>query len=380
MSQSPDITKLLRDWSAGQGQAFEELMPLVFDDLRRMASRYLNKEAQGHILQSTALVNEVLIKLLKRRSLDWKDRKQFFGFVANQMRNTLVDYARLRDREKRGSGACHSTLDEAMAVVDSRHLDLVALDDALKDLAEVDPEARSVVELRFIVGLKQTEIAEILGVSKMTVRRRWRKARIWLYRELSVAGGIDESRSTSRAVVEVGQPGEGQPPGVGRRSPAPPARRRDSFLQARFPDAIPLGSPVALQARIVLKDREDSSEASPQTPKPASVARIPETAGTPLSKVPEGMEGMLVLHSPHFEQEGGNMRRFTVPAGSDSEWVVFTLKALRQGVHTPQLTAYCSGSFLGALVLKTRVDATGEASVDEMADEEYLEQIDVAKA
>ncbi len=182
----PAITQLLRDWSEGQEGALDQLMPLVFDDLRQMASRYLSKEAQGHILQSTALVNEVLLRLLKRESLQWQSRTQFFGFVANQMRNTLVDYARRRNASRRGGGARHSSLEEAMSAVELRRLDLVALDDALSDLALIDPEAQRVVELKFFVGLTLEEISGVLETSLMTVRRRWNKAKIWLYRELSL--------------------------------------------------------------------------------------------------------------------------------------------------------------------------------------------------
>lgn len=176
-------------------------MPLVFDDLHRMASRYLSKEAEGHLLQSTALVNEVLLKLLKCKSLAWENRKHFYGFVANQMRNTLVDCARERDRKKRGSGARHSSLEEALSVAESRYLDLVALDDALNDLEEVDKDARLVVELRFFVGLTLQQIADISGVSLMTVRRRWGRARVWLYRELSVAGKLSEPQPASEVVA-----------------------------------------------------------------------------------------------------------------------------------------------------------------------------------
>ena len=204
MSQSSEITRLLKAWSAGEDQALEELIPLVFDDLHRMASRYLSKEVEGHLLQSTALVNEVLLQLLKRKNLAWENRRHFFGFVANQMRNTLVDCARATDSRKRGSGARHSTLDEALTAAESRHLDLVALDDALNDLEEVDEEARLVVELRFFVGLTLQQIADISGVSLTTARRRWERARIWLYRELSAAGKISESQPESEVVVGEG--------------------------------------------------------------------------------------------------------------------------------------------------------------------------------
>ncbi len=185
----PEITVLLREWSSGADKALDQLMPLVFDDLHRMASRYLRKEHCGHILQSTALVNEVLLDLLRRDSLEWKDRRHFFGFIANQMRRTLVDHARKRLTAKRGDGIEPTSLDEAMSAADGRRLDLVALDDALKDLAGLDPEAQRVVELKFFVGLTLKEIADIEETSVMTVRRRWDKAKIWLYRELADGSG-----------------------------------------------------------------------------------------------------------------------------------------------------------------------------------------------
>ncbi len=185
----PEITVLLREWSSGADKALDQLMPLVFDDLHQMASRYLRKEHCGHILQSTALVNEVLLDLLKRDSLEWKDRRHFFGFVANQMRRTLVDHARKRLTAKRGDGIEPTSLDEAMSAADGRRLDLVALDDALRDLAGLDPEAQRVVELKFFVGLTLKEIADIEETSVMTVRRRWDKAKIWLYRELADGSG-----------------------------------------------------------------------------------------------------------------------------------------------------------------------------------------------
>ena len=185
----PEITELLKVWSDGEDEALDELMPLVFDDLHQMASRFLRGEQRGHTLQSTALVNEVLLKLLERDSLEWQNRQHFFAFIANQMRRTLVDYARKRLTAKRGGGVRPTSLDEAMSAADDRRLDLVALDEALRDLAVLDPEAQRVVEMKFLVGLTLREIADIEGVAVMTVRRRWDKAKIWLYRELSSGNG-----------------------------------------------------------------------------------------------------------------------------------------------------------------------------------------------
>ena len=181
---SVQITRLLQAWGDGEKEALDQLMPLVFDDLRRMASRYLRRE-RFHTLQSTALVNEVFLRLLNRRSLEWRNRSQFFGFVAQEMRRILVDYARKKKSARRGAGGHSVSLDEALAVAESRDIDLLALDDALGDLARLDSDLSRVVELRFFVGLSYDEIAELLGTSKSTIRRRWRSASAWLYRELA---------------------------------------------------------------------------------------------------------------------------------------------------------------------------------------------------
>lgn len=181
---SVQITGLLQAWGDGEKEALDQLMPLVFDDLRRMASRYLRRE-RFHTLQSTALVNEVFVRLLNRRSLEWRNRSQFFGFVAQEMRRILVDHARKKKSGRRGAGWHSVSLDEALAVAESRDIDLLALDDALGDLARLDSDLSRAVELRFFVGLSYDEIAELLGTSKSTIRRRWRSASAWLYRELA---------------------------------------------------------------------------------------------------------------------------------------------------------------------------------------------------
>lgn len=179
-----DVTTLLRDWGRGDERALDQLMPMVFSELRRVANGYFVGERPGHTLEPTALVNEVFMWLMEREQLQWESRTQFFGFAAQLMRRILVDYARSHQRQKRGSGVSVASLDEALSLAETRDVDLVALDDALTELAEIDPDGSRVVEMSFFAGLTQDEIAEVLQVSKMTVRRRWTAARLWLYREL----------------------------------------------------------------------------------------------------------------------------------------------------------------------------------------------------
>lgn len=180
----PDVTALLRDWGDGDQEALDQLAPLVLGELRRVAKGYFAGERPGHTLQPTALVNEVFMWLMDRKQLRWESRTQFFGFAARMMRRILVDYARANQRQKRGAGIAVASLDEALKLAETRDVDLVALDDALRELAEIDPEGSRVVEMSFFAGLTQDEIAEVLQISKMTVRRRWTAARLWLYREL----------------------------------------------------------------------------------------------------------------------------------------------------------------------------------------------------
>ncbi len=180
----PDITTLLQDWSHGDRQALNRLAPIVLGELRRVAGGYFAGERPGHTLQPTALVNEVFMWLLEREQVQWENRTQFFGFAANLMRRILVDYARTHRRDKRGGGIPAASLEEALDLAEAQDVDLVALDDALSELAKIDPEGCQVVVMRFFAGLSQDEISEVLKISKMTVRRRWTAARLWLYREL----------------------------------------------------------------------------------------------------------------------------------------------------------------------------------------------------
>ena len=184
VDSDPDVTQLLEDWSAGRSEALAELMPLVYGELRRVAHGYFVHERPDHTLQPTALVHEVFMWLMDRHEVRWESRTHFFGFAAQLMRRLLVDYARAHKAEKRGSGAAAAPLDEGLSLAKTRDVDLVALDVALKDLARIDPDGSRVVEMRFFAGLTHQEIAEVMGVSTMTVRRQWTAARLWLYRQL----------------------------------------------------------------------------------------------------------------------------------------------------------------------------------------------------
>jgi RNA polymerase sigma factor (TIGR02999 family) len=183
--QQQDVTRLLADWSKGDHRALEELTPLVYAELRRLASRFLRRERPDHTLQSTALVHEAFLRLVDQRSVQWQNRAHFFGVAAQLIRRILVDYARSRQTAKRGADAIKLSLDEALGVTERRDLDLVALDDALNNLARLDPQQSRIVELRFFTGLSIEETAEVLGVSPATVKREWVTAKALLYRELS---------------------------------------------------------------------------------------------------------------------------------------------------------------------------------------------------
>jgi len=188
--QAPqEVTQLLIDWSNGDQQAFERLLPLVYGELRKLAARYLARERQNHTLQSTALVHEAYIRMIDQNRVQWKNRAQFFGVAAQMIRRILVDHARSHHAAKRGSGAIKLSLDEAMAVPGGRDLDLVALDDSLHTLAELDGQQARIVELRFFGGLSIEETAEVLGISPATVKRDWASAKAWLYRDM-LRGGV----------------------------------------------------------------------------------------------------------------------------------------------------------------------------------------------
>lgn len=180
-----EITQLLVAWNNGDAAALEQLTPLVHTELHRLAKRYMAGERQGHILQTTALVNEAFMRLIDWRNVEWQNRAHFFGLAAQIMRRILVDFARARRREKRGGEALLVSLSEATNVAEDQRLDLVALDDALQTLEKLDPRQARVVELRFFAGLSLEETAEALKVSPRTVRRDWAVAEAWLYRELS---------------------------------------------------------------------------------------------------------------------------------------------------------------------------------------------------
>ena len=180
-----DITQLLKDWSDGDQQALTKLIPLVYDELRRLAQRYMAQERPDHTLQTTALVHEAYLRLVDLNNVRWQNRAHFFGVSAQLMRHILVDYARNQHAAKRGGANLKLSLDEAVNLSDERAVELVALDDAMARLASLDPQKSRIAELRFFGGLNIEEVAEILGVSAATVVRQWRLARAWLNREIS---------------------------------------------------------------------------------------------------------------------------------------------------------------------------------------------------
>jgi RNA polymerase sigma factor (TIGR02999 family) len=177
------ISQLLADWANRDPVARERLVPIVYDELRRLAHHYMRGERTGHTLQTTALVNEVYLRLTGIDSLRWRDRAHFFAMAATLMRRVLVDYARQRGREKRGGGVSVTSLDD-IAVAAESAVDIIALDDALERLATVDAQQSRVVELRFFAGLSVEETAEAIGISPATVKRDWATAKLWLYNEL----------------------------------------------------------------------------------------------------------------------------------------------------------------------------------------------------
>jgi RNA polymerase sigma factor (TIGR02999 family) len=182
---SPDVTALLSDWSEGKEEALERLTPIVYDELRRLARRYLARERRDHTLQSTALVHEAFLKLVDQKNVRWQNRAHFFAIAAQMVRRILVDHARAHQADKRGAGLPKLSLDEAIGVAEKRDLEVLALDDALKSLARIDPQQARIVELRFFAGLSIEETAEIVGVSPATVKRDWVTAKAYLFRELS---------------------------------------------------------------------------------------------------------------------------------------------------------------------------------------------------
>jgi len=196
-SSSHTVTQLLRAWRQGDAAALDQLVPVVYQKLRRLARHYMAGQRPGHTLQATALVNEAYMRLIDCEQVNWKDRAHFFAISARMMRRVLVEFARARQYQKRGAGARKTSLDEGVIASPQRGQDLVALDDALQALAAEYPRQAQVVELRFFGGLSVEETAEVLHVSAITVMRDWQLAKVWLARELkkrdSNAGGTIET-------------------------------------------------------------------------------------------------------------------------------------------------------------------------------------------
>lgn len=183
-----EVSAILQAWTAGDPRALERLTPVVYDELRRLARRYMRRERPGHSLQSAALVNEAYLRLVDYKRMRWQNRAHFFAVSSQLMRRILVDHARRRNL-KRGAGVAHVTLDDAAVVGGEPALDFVALDDAMNALQRVDPRKVQVVEMRFFGGLSVAETAAVLGVSEVTVMRDWSSAKAWLYRELTGMAG-----------------------------------------------------------------------------------------------------------------------------------------------------------------------------------------------
>jgi len=182
---SEEITQMLLDWSHGDRTALDKLMPVVYDELRRLAHRYMRRERPDHTLQTTALVNEVYLRLIDQQHVNWKNRAHFFAICAKLMRRILVDYARSRQYAKREGEVRKVSLEEAAVVSKERAADLIAVDEALMSLEALDSRKSQIVELRFFGGLTIEETAEVLHASHATIEREWSTARAWLYREIS---------------------------------------------------------------------------------------------------------------------------------------------------------------------------------------------------
>ncbi len=179
-----DVTQLLVEWSNGVEEAEAKLIPLVYEELRRLAARYLRRERSDHTLQTTALVHEAYLRLVDQRRVEWRNSLHFYALAASMMRRILVDHARGRQVAKRGGGAPKLSLEDVPELSSERARHLTAVDEALTSLAEIDPELSKIVELRFFGGFGNSEVAELLGVSVPTVVRRWRLAKAWLFRYL----------------------------------------------------------------------------------------------------------------------------------------------------------------------------------------------------
>jgi RNA polymerase sigma factor (TIGR02999 family) len=185
-SNSPtNVTQLLISWSRGDRNALDEMLPLVYNELKRIAANYLSHERRDHTLQTTALVHEAYVRLVDQQNVDWKNRAQFLGVAAEMMRRILLNHARDRNAAKRGGGAQRVSLSLAPGTFDQPDVDLIALDDALNDLQKLDPRKSRIVELRFFGGMTGEEIAEVMQISTATIDREWTLARAWLYRAIA---------------------------------------------------------------------------------------------------------------------------------------------------------------------------------------------------
>jgi RNA polymerase sigma factor (TIGR02999 family) len=190
---SKEVTRLLASWGQGKPEALDQLMPIVYGELRRLAASYLRRERDDHTLQPTALVHEAFLRLVDQKDVQWQNRGHFFAITAQLMRRILVDHARTHLAEKRGSGVPRIPLTEAIIMSRERPAELLALDDGLKRLASLDPQQGRVVELRIFAGLTVEETAEVLGISPATVKRDWSMAKAWLSKEVQELDGGPES-------------------------------------------------------------------------------------------------------------------------------------------------------------------------------------------
>ena len=187
--RSPDVTALLMELTNGNREAASELMPIVYDELRKLAGRYMRRERTDHTLQATALVHEAYLKLVQQQEANWQSRAHFFGIAAQVMRHILIDHARGHTSEKRGGGKRPVPLEEGLIFTPEKSLELLRLDESLQRLAELDPRQGRVVELRFFGGLTVEETADVLGVSPKTVKREWSMAKAWLHGDMKRSHG-----------------------------------------------------------------------------------------------------------------------------------------------------------------------------------------------
>ncbi len=241
LPSTAQVTNLLVAWGHGDEAAFEQLIPVVHAELRRIARRHMGHERDGHTLQPTALVNEAYLKLIDIRHVHWQDRAHFFAMSSRVMRRVLVDAARARGYQKRGAGACQVTLDEGRVGAKEPSADVVALDDALTALAAIDERKSQVVEMRYFGGLSIEETAEALGVSVRTVKRDWTMAKLWLVRELKKSGyGLERcaGSASKRSVHDALERAPDRSCGVSPRSVRRRRRAaRRSRIAARQPES-----------------------------------------------------------------------------------------------------------------------------------------------